>query len=86
MTELSPDQKRYARYKEIEHLFKDFEWSFKPGYANISFIAKPKTDEARALSAHDVALLADSGNPCFGGCNFHKDEETSTFSGMIYTD
>lgn len=86
MAELRPDQKRYARYKEIEHLFKDFEWSFKSGYAKREFIAKPKTDEARALSAHDVALLADGGNLCFGGRSLYKCSHTGIVSGIIHTD
>ena len=84
MTELSPDQKRYARYVEIAHLSKDFVWSFKTGYANKEYVALAKTDEARALSAHDVALLADDGNLCFGGRGFAKHGDD--YYGIIYTD
>ena len=37
-------------------------------YAHNNFEGKVTTEEAKALTAMDILILADSGNLCFGGC------------------
>lgn len=73
-----------ARYAEIKHLKADFEWTRKPNYAQFEYVAIALTPAAEELSAEDVALLADSGNLCFGGRGFSKNGKR--YSGVVYTD
>lgn len=56
-----------ARYAEIKHIKKEFDWSGQSKYAHNTFTAAPKTEAAAALSAMDVMIMADDGNLCFGG-------------------
>lgn len=75
---------RTARYKEIAHLRdNDIEISKSVQYGSNKFRGKLLTDEAKALSEFDIALIADHGNLCFGG-NCVKTGDT--FSGEYYTD
>lgn len=76
-----------ARYQEIKHLYRDFEWSSSPKYAHTKWTAKPKTDEARALSSMDVMILADHGNLCFGGdSSLRGVGDSAEFYGCYNTD
>lgn len=81
-------KKNGSRYSAIAHLASKFEWSTTSGYAHFRYEAKTTDPEARSLSSHDVALLADSGNLCFGGRNFSKREagDYTIFSGVVHTD
>ena len=77
-----------SRYEAIAHLASKFEWSTTSGYAHFRYEAITTDPEARSLSAHDVALLADHGNLCFGGRGFGKREagDKTIFSGIVHTD
>ena len=77
-----------ARYKAIAHLASKFEWSTTYGYAHFRYEAITTDPEARSLSSHDVMLLADGGNLCFGGRNAGKREagDKTIFSGIVHTD
>lgn len=82
-------KKRSLRYDEIKHLAQHIDFVFTPGYAHFTYRAETKHPEARALSASDVALLADGGNLCFGCRNTsksHMDAERTVFSGTVHTD
>lgn len=82
-------KKRDERYNEIKHLRKYIEFVITPGYAHFTYRAETRHPEARALSATDVALLADHGNLCFGCRNTsrsHMDAERTVFSGTVHTD
>ena len=71
------------RYKEIQHLEQTLEITRTPQYGRGSFKGVLKTDEEKALSEFDLALIADRGNLCFGG-NCTKSGDT--FSGCYFTD
>ena len=75
-------------YNEIKHLRGKFEWKRRPSYAKFEYTATTTDQEARSLSASDVALLADGGNLCFGGRGFTKREagDKTIFSGIVHTD
>lgn len=73
------------RYEEIKHLAHLFKFTAQPGYAVKHFTAETTNPEAMKLSAHDVALLADFGNLCFGGRNFWTNGE-GKYKGTIHTD
>lgn len=77
-----------ARYDAISHLRSKFTWSRQSGYAHFRYEARTTDPEARSLSAHDVAILADGGNLCFGGRGFGKREagDETIFSGIVHTD
>lgn len=77
-----------SRYDAIKHLASKFEWSTTPGYAHFRYEAKTTDPEARSLSAHDVMILADNGNLCFGGRSAGKREagDYTIFSGIVHTD
>jgi len=71
------------RYKEIQHLGKTMEITRTPKYGRGVFKGVLKTDEEKALSEFDLALIADHGNLCFGGsCTKSGD----AFSGHYFTD
>ncbi len=75
--------KRFARYKEIQHLRESMILEKAPQYGKTMFAGKLKSDKAKALSEEDIALIADHGNLCFGGiCTKSGD----TFTGCYYTD
>ena len=80
--------KRSSRYDEIKHLTSEFKINRIYGYAHYRFEASTDNAEAKLLSAGDVALLADSGNLCFGGRGFTKCEagDKTIFSGIVHTD
>lgn len=75
--------RRVARHKEIQHLRESMEIKKSPQYGKNTFTGKLNSDEARALSEEDIALIADHGNLCFGG-NCTKSGDT--FTGCYYTD
>lgn len=76
-----------ARYNEIKHLRKDFKWSGESKYAHNTWRAEAQTEEAAALSAMDVMILADQGNLCFGGTSSSfTSQGVKTFSGTYNTD
>lgn len=61
-------QKKYSdRFSEISHLRESIRFEFQPDYARTHFSGELLTEEAMKLSEFDIALLADSGNLCFGG-------------------
>lgn len=84
----SAQKARDARYNAIKHLAGKFEWSNTYGYAKFRYEAKTTDPEARSLSAHDVMLLADGGNICFGGRDASKREagDYTIFYGIVHTD
>lgn len=59
--------KHLARYEEIKHLKTSLKIKKMPRYAHTQFTGVLETDEAKQLSEFDLALIADSGNLCFGG-------------------
>lgn len=81
-------KKRDCSFDAIKHLARKFEWSTTYGYAHFRYEAITTDPEARSLSSHDVALLADGGNLCFGGRSFGKREagDKTIFSGVVHTD
>lgn len=76
-------RRNQSRYEEIKHLLGDIELDKTPEYGGTSFRGRLETDEARALDEFDLALLADHGNLCFGGC---CTRDGDTFSGMYFVD
>lgn len=74
-----------SRYDEIKHLKKEFKWTKSPAYAVCHYTAVTEHPEAMKLTAHDVALLADDGNLCFGGRGF-SNNGNGKYSGTIHTD
>ena len=71
-----------ARYAEIKDT-PGVKFSVTPAYKEGLFSGTLETDEARALSEADLALIADRGNLCFGG---HCTKRGDGFSGAYYTD
>jgi len=56
------------RYNEIQSTRKDLNLVVTPCPAHNNFTGRATTEEAKALTAMDILILADSGNLCFGGC------------------
>lgn len=81
-------KKNGERYEEIKHLQEHFTFKRTPGYAKCAYVATTNNPEAMELSSHDVALLADYGNLCFGGRDFRKriSDGVAYFSGVVHTD
>lgn len=76
-------EKYSKRYDEIKHHAKTIEMKKTPAYGQGKFTGVLKTEEEKALSALDLALIADRGNLCFGGhCTINGDR----FSGAYWTD
>lgn len=89
MSTFEENMKRNSiRYNAIKHLANKFEWTRRSNYAQFEYTGTTTDPEARSLSAADVALLADGGNLCFGGCGFNKREagDKTIFYGVVYTD
>lgn len=75
--------KHSARFKELEHLIGKIDMQRTPAYGKGLFSGTLKTDEEKKLTEFDLALLADSGNLCFGGyCTISGNK----FSGAYWTD
>lgn len=76
-------EKNRQRLQEISHLTESLNIKKNPQYGHVRFSGVLATDEAKQLSEHDLALIADFGNLCFGGeCTKSGDR----FSGKYYTD
>lgn len=76
-------EKNRQRLKEISHLEESLQIKKDPQYGHVRFSGVLATDEAKQLSEHDLALIADDGNLCFGGeCTKFGDR----FTGKYYTD
>ena len=76
----------YTRFMEIQHLLSSEHMTFgkNPKYGKTVFSGRLLSEEAKALSEKDIALLMDFGNLCFGGyCTRMPD---NTFSGAYYID
>lgn len=70
------------RYDEIKHFASQLGITKRPDYAHTHFTGT-LTEETKHLSEHDLALIADHGNLCFGGaCTKSGDR----FSGHYITD
>lgn len=78
-------QNNSSRWDQIKHLADKFEIKRIHGYAHFSYFAKTSDPEAMKLSAHDVAIIADGGNLCFGGRSFRSDDKGG-YSGIVHTD
>lgn len=75
--------KNSKRFKEIQHIRESLELDKTPCYGHTKFSGTLKTDEAKALSEFDLALIADDGSLCFGGSCSKSD---GGFSGRYNTD
>lgn len=60
-------EKIKKRYAEIAHLSKEMTIHKNPRYGRTEFHGTLDTDAAKQLSETDIAIIADSGNLCFGG-------------------
>ena len=76
-------QKSFDRYREIKHLARELEIKKDPKYGHFKFTGVLKSEEAKALSETDLALIADHGNLCFGGTCIKRGD---SFSGKVNTD
>ena len=81
--ELDLRDKNTARFKEIEHLAKELNIKKASMYGRNQFSGVLPTDETKALSEKDLALIADHGNLCFGGSCEKSDDR---FKGTYNTD
>lgn len=76
-------RERYsARYEEIKHFGPQLNLSVRSDYARNHFSGE-LNDQTRHLSELDLALIADRGNLCFGGC---CTKSGNTFRGEYNTD
>ncbi|XAO54278.1 hypothetical protein [Yersinia phage vB_YenM_P778] len=74
-----------ARFNELKHLRnkEHIEWSTRPAYATTHFTGELLSEEAKALTEFEIALIMDCGNLCFGGaCS----KNGARFSGEYHTD
>ena len=56
-----------SRYQELQHLEEQFTWNVCPRQGHVAFAAEPQTEEAAAMTAEDVLLLASAGEAVLGG-------------------
>lgn len=82
-TEKEEGAARVKRFMEIKHLRKEIELAPDPQYKRTHYRGRLITDEAKALSDKDIALLCDWGSVCFGGSVTRSGD---TFVCSIWTD
>ncbi len=56
------------------------------GYAHMAFTFVALNARTRCLTIQEVAQIADSIYPAFGGRNFCHNSQTGTYTGIIHTD